>query len=521
MKEDKEFESKILKYLNILKEQTPEEEAGQAAQQPAQVPAVVPQPQANQNAQAQQPQAPQAQEPKQLPGYNTQKIQFYATPVLFHTQYPPNSSDWSDEIGKKPWFRPMQDGRIGQFLAKLLPDFKVNPNKRSGAARYSDYQFRVILRGEMTAGASIDVKLQKGGNATATLTSIDIKANKVGSQSTFKGDALSVIKPIKTSLDPDIVKDLQKRDLPPEDEEDETPKKPSKNIAPTNDEIRQSRTKSVQSFFRHDMNLDDKQYNMAIAILQQLLAWQDRYSNDGFDAQEVVPFDVNDKSDLAKVANLARKAVKADKTAEDASDIIASPGGFFNPEASKKGPETQQEWAPESFELSKYIQSLNEVVFPHSKRIRDAAKRIRKHGIGELSDVEGGHIIEELNALMLKNWFPSGPDKGIAAASYQTVFRDKLYEFFDVEDVTFRPLDRKLSKNDEGIDISFNGQMVMEAEVWFDCRVGENGDLGSWTFRVFNPADGNKVIAHKRFATQGIGAIHRAKAAINRPKVEQ
>ena len=93
--------------------------------------------------------------PEELP---TGRVRYIDTRRLFYTKPPMDSADWPNDLRKNPQWYPLQD-RIVPYLTKLLgKDFKP---ESAGAARYSPWQFRILVSGIMNSKASIAVQSKK------------------------------------------------------------------------------------------------------------------------------------------------------------------------------------------------------------------------------------------------------------------------------------------------------------------------------------------------------------------------
>jgi len=378
-----------------------------------------------------------------------QKIQYYSTKDLFTTDYPPNSREWVNELKQKPWMIPLQDGRIAQKLAKLFPTF--SPSGSHGAARYNDYQFRVILRGDLKAETNIKVTAKTGSNeVNAELTFIKIPNNAnltdTGSNPKFiKSPEKKNIITLEIPTEELMQWATGKKYEPPEPTEKPVEEKPKEKEVP---EITSSKTHPYYEDF-----ID--------------IATGETMSMRKKDAEKFVSWLIQN-----------RKPEKKDLSDDKKIQITLN---AYNEYKKTNKPKT------ETVNLELYLRSLL------------LEKREQKK---ELPTEKGGRIVAELNDKLFKEWFQR-KGVGIAASVYNRFFEGNVFEWFAVQKANFSPKTRDMKTEDDTVEINLNGDLVMEVEIWIDARVGENKGINNWTFRVWDKA---APIAKASFQIPVLGA---------------
>jgi hypothetical protein len=424
-KRDKKLENKIGKLIKLLAEQDPP--VAGAAVQPTQ-----PQPQHQQQPQQQQAQAQQPQQPKQIALGKAQvdtgtKMQYLSTINMYTSPTPPDSAEWKNEVKQKRQFAPLTDARIVNSIKKYFPALRVSSAK---AAKYSDFQFRIILGGSMKADAEIKVTTEDK-KAFATLENINIDNSHRGVGG--KGNS-SIINAMK-----------------------------EKNRIPIN-----AKLEDIRNWAKAEPKLKEPD--------PEEEPEEEEGEKETWSEPEEHPY----YDDLLEVARGKTVGFKTQRAAKK----------FVNWFIKKESPPTKglsieaitsllmknlEDWrnrgeASESINISSYIRSL----MLEKKKIPGA----------ELESGRGGDLLRSINH-NLEIWFKHG---GIAASTDNRIFRGNIYEWFAVRDANFTLGERKVEAvNRQEVEVTMTGQLKMEVEVWVDARIGEqNGNLSSWSFRVLD-----------------------------------
>lgn len=420
--------------------------------------------QAQSQAQAQQAQ-PQALQPID-PGT---KVKYLSTIDMFTSNYPPDSSEWTQETDKKPQFRPLQDGRIVNSISKLFPTMKV---RRASAARYSDAQFRVILFGDLKAPTKIKIETTGRKDVEANLESIKID-NRAGLLVTGHEEVLNTLKAKKVKLTGLDLDDMMKwSGITPEEAAPEGTETPPKEPEPT-----VSPKKVVQKIIDQGPPDNAKVLSQTPSSSKEIKSASPTASKKGSDPTKhkyysdlitlVQKYWEVSKKDAIRFA----KNALSDKDPQSDSELyhVAVDKGYF---ASKK---------EESLNLHSYLKSI----------------LLEKKN--ELETGRGGEIVSILNDEIYDEWF-SG--KGIAAPITKRLFKGNIYEWFAADSATFVPEKRIVEKVKEGkqIEMTLEGHLVMEAEIWIDARLGERGSVDRWTFRVLGK---DAPVKEESFKTPG------------------
>ena len=133
------FEQGMAKFLKSLTEQQP-------GQQPGQQPVPGEVGQVGQPPVGQPPAPPEALAPEPV------ATEYIDTQRLFYTKPPTDSSDWVNDVRRYPRYKPLSD-RVVPYLDKLFGKSFII--QRAGAARYNPNQFRISLRGTVTAPTTL------------------------------------------------------------------------------------------------------------------------------------------------------------------------------------------------------------------------------------------------------------------------------------------------------------------------------------------------------------------------------
>ena len=443
-KNERLLENKVRALIKMLREA--EENSGAAGAEEFEpqpepmigVPKAKPQQQAQTQAQSQGQPLPKAT-----------NLKYLSTIDMFTTNYPPNSAEWTQEIGKKPQFRPLQDGRVVNFLKKQFPTLKV---RRAAAARYSDIQFRVILYGDLKAPTVLKVQTTGPKKVIVSLDSIKID-NRFTSPA---GDVaiIEAIKAKKIALPGIDLKQLTDwTGITPEGEPE--PEKEKAKVAAT-EEPKEQEAGTEEAAPEKSQGQDQ---------LSDILVNRMGYSKTAADAA-------------------AREALKglSPESDEDWQKVITRAIQLAAKAPAEKKPKPVK---PEnaSLDLHKYLKNL----------------LIEKKS-GELEHGLGGEILAAINDEVMDEWFG---DDGLAATTSKRLFKGKGFEWFAAESATFVPERRIVDKVEEGkqIQITLNGYFVIESEIWIDARIEGQGLLDSWSFRILG--QGAQVL-NKILRTPGI-----------------
>jgi len=430
---EKMLENKISRLIGLLSEQDPPPNTAGQQVTPAQ-----PQQQQAQPQQAQQPQQQaQPQQPQQQAQQRTNrkaidpgtKIQYLSTINLYTSPTPPDSADWREEAKTKKQFMPLTNAKVVNELKKYFPALKATGAR---AAKYSDYQFRIILSGSMNADAEIKISTEED-KSFASLEKI--KINTFGTSKTGRTEIINSMRESKKiPLDVDLADIRNWTKTQPKILKKEKVVEPKSKPSETAKESEPIKSSS------------HPYYGDFVSVLR----------NQGYKAKEAKSF-VEDFLQNKKVPTSGLSDKEKAKMILQAVD-------------EKKRKEEKNKSKIESLSISSYIRSL----------------MLEKTG-EELETGKGGDMLKSLNH-NLDKWFSPG---GIAASTDNRIFRDNIYEWFAVKDANFTLAKRKVEAiNKKEVEVTMEGQFKMEVEVWVDARIGENnGNLNSWTFRVL---DGGK-----------------------------
>ena len=437
----------------------------------------------------------QAAPTKQLP---TQEVKYYSTKDLFTTQYPSNSSEWVNEMKKKPWMIPLQDGRIVQKLEKLFPTFS---GSRASAARYNDYQYRITLEGDLKANAVIKVTASgtESDKVTAYLESIEIPNNAKLPEKGSRPESLDRIRrkgaiDVQTNIDDmmawatgtkptERMKNLEKMMDQIYDaaggaiqkavsRDSEEVKNVVKNVSTKigSGQIRKNdRTTIQRELFKELKNAAAEREAQGIEEPaeekpKEKAAEEHPYYNDFIDIATGKSIGFK-KRDAEKFVNWMIQNKKPAKTGlSDAEKIKAALAALADYKKANK---------TESINLHSFLRKL----------LLEKKTPQEKHG--ELEHEKGGKIINELNDQIFNQWFAK-KGKGISASTRDRIFEGNMYQWFACDNATFVPKKREGETKGENIELILTGQLVMEAEIWIDARCAETGGLGHWNFYVWD-----------------------------------
>jgi hypothetical protein len=482
-KSDRILDTRLKKMIGVLREYTEEDELKDTGADDAT---------GGQETQRMIPRVP----PKwEKPGSQT-KIQYLSTINMFTSNPPPGSEDWPEEAKKKPQFAPLTDARIVGHLSKFFPNLKT---KSARAAKYSDYQFRVNLFGTLTASTEIKMSTSGKNKVEASLVSMSIN-NNAGLSPTGNKEALGEFKNEPLPLDVNL-KDFRKWSETPEGDEPEIKKEEPKagEPEPQEKEVKKKSPKEKSELEPKTKETEAGEPEPKTKETPSEAGEPVRAKRaDKWDAKEHPMYD-----DL--VSSLVRMGLENGPAARAAKKLL-----------NKYDPKTDKEiaWlatnkkAYESTDLHVYLKNL-------LLEKRDLKKAVKREQPGaELEAGQGGDIVSELNDNLYENWFGK-TGKGIAASVRHRVFKGNLFEWFAAENAVFRPKERKVditSKGEPGeevaseADVILKGEMIIDAELWFDARMGEDDKgLNTWTFHMLDgEAKSKKIGGPKWFKTPGI-----------------
>jgi hypothetical protein len=597
-KEKKLIEKKVRGWINLLAEQ--DAPAGVTPNVPAKASDVNqgPGPGAGQQA-AQQPAQPTPNVPAKAGAAvgkeRGTKLQYLSTIDMFTSKNPPNSAEWRNEVKQKPQFIPLTDARIVNHLKSFFPTLKA---KAARAARYSDYQFRIIMEGELKAEAEIKIATTGKDKIEASLESIVISNNAKLSP---KGNAaaLTALKenkiPMRISLE-----DIRKWSKTPEGEEPKPEEGEETETSSFKDgeKVKQSELDKMIDMFGEGQ-LIEKVFDKSDEELKQEAWAKIKPAFSKWFAKEIIADNEKSRVEARLKSKQGREQIKQlfAKDAEHMPDIDrealkawlghhgeeepVSPGQALKnlvtsteqfkgvgrtptekqidmapePRPAKEGADPKKHryyhtliamvrtsWEvgqrvaerfakaalteknpKDEFELYKlaldktYLSSKvqRESLDLHSylksllleKKATDVKKTRYGQGGEELESGKGGNIVATLNDALYDKWFAN---KGIAAPTDNRVFKGNVFEWFSADSATFRPEERNMDVIEKTqVEITMKGDIVMEVELWFDARMGENGEtLNTWTFRMLdNGAQEKSIGGPKWFKTPGTPGV--------------
>lgn len=189
MSSNKLFEAQVESFLKTLNEQDPP--LLPASTGTASPPATVGTPQTGAGQQPQQPPPPlpqqgqSAQQPSQDDTPSPTNIRFLSTPDLFTSKPPSDSADWKQE--RKKYYYPLSSGKVGQEIVKHLNKSGFIATGPNGAARYSEYQFRIVLRGDFHFDATIEAEINPDNTVDVNFSKISTATPYSASPVEFTG----------------------------------------------------------------------------------------------------------------------------------------------------------------------------------------------------------------------------------------------------------------------------------------------------------------------------------------------
>jgi len=505
MKKDILFEQNILDLLKPLLEQEPGTAVpATPAAAPTAAPTTPVAPVAGQQVPPPPKQPPPGQELAVAPREELgAKIEFYSTKDLFTTAPPPNSSDWPAEMKSKPWMIPLQDGRIAQKLMKMFPSF-TQDGRGHGAARYNDYQYRVILRGDLTATAEIRALASTKTPGTTNVELVSIIIPLSGASNLDSG-----------GTNKDSVNKMRN--------------KGSINISmPTEELVKWAtgRESRVQAKERVEDLMDQVYANASEKFREDYDRGHPTIKKIEQAVKDAIDkFELEDFEDKTVMKELFRKFKKIDAGVEEPEKVAPEE------ELEKKTITVEEHPSYDTFfsiatgksvgmkqkEAKEYLKWLIKMKKPPLKKMKegDAAtfvlqnieayktreesvnlseylKRLlleqekSRHGKKELETKKGGELIATLNDQIFNEWFKR-KGAGIAASTNNRLFEGNMYEWFAASSATFTPKKRDSKGVGDEAVITFKGDLVMQSEIWIDARVGESrGGFSGWSFRVWD-----------------------------------
>lgn len=559
-------------------------------------------------------------------------IRFISTPDLFTTVPPSDAADWPTENKRKTrYYWPLRNGNVGAALVKALQPTGFMSRGRSTAARYSEYQFRIIMRGDFYFDSTVEAHIKPDNTVDVNIAKISTSTPNSKTPIVFEGgdDRLGgkEIKNIKIKMKTSDLLDWAgaKKQTDAEEDEDEgepTPERlklpsPSKLMLPAPASgVDADDAESISSDFFDNLGeaslLDINKYLLEVEIertAQEKKIDYERYLKPAFTryvrnylltqgSSEAVKKALKDNKkkkeimkefaqvymDWAGITDAddgRRKAledfigekipiktgpppkkssIKIEPKEDDNSATIKSESevrkfirNSIDDEDKEKlalkvykniaaGLPEDHPFITKTTNINKIIQSVEDVD-TEEEAVRKAFHMLRKKDESvnlstylrslileqeeskkkafpkpprrgaTLEKQYGGELISRLNDKIFSQWFGRGK---IAASNKQRFLEGALYEFLVVSEATFRPRKRTVqSVDDDGsIVVEFEGELVTEAEIWIDARLGEKGTLSTWTFRVHDEPN-------KPFLTKGFGLVGKASATISRNITKQ
>jgi hypothetical protein len=398
-------------------------------------------------------------------------IKFLSTLTMFTTKNPPDSNTWIHE--NNPQYIPLKDGRIVKTISKLFPELRV---KSANAARYGDNQFRILLHGQLRAPTKIKIKgftreraeegLQREqreqrlrGSTETYLDYIRVE-NKAGLPLQGKEELLTTLKENKKIK----LKGIDLTDLmvwtqimPPEEAQVKKVIKPEEE-EPEEKKVSGKQEKKPEEERPIENPEDNPNYE---AIVKQIMDDYDKKSKEARRMAKEAMIDWSKKNNGKNITARDIEAIVRDAKLESIS------------------------YGKSSDEFGRYFRMLLEA-----------------QNSTELESGKGGEILSHLNDRIFETWF-SGKG-GIAAPTTNRVFIGNVFEWFAAESAIFKPEKRTVDKVREksSIDITLDGALIMEVEVWIDARLMGTNITDEWTFQMLSNG-GGKVIAKQSYKTPG------------------
>jgi hypothetical protein len=464
--------------------------------------------------------APTLYEPGPIQNPQTD-IKFLSTLTMFTSTNPPESDTWSRD--NNPQYMPLKDGRLVKTLSKMFPDFKA----RGGtAARYADNQFRVILRGILRAPTKIGIistnierreekpeksvplrseryypgrflKEQRKGPIKGTVETYlaDIKINnktgvlplkgEEGLLQTFESDKEKRI----TLSGIDLSTLMQWTGITPPEEEVEVPttKEPESKPKEEKPEKKQSgfgakgaeekpkeKEKEKEPEEKEKTN-DDEIFDVVwnTALTHQIAPGKKEWT----------------EKDKVAAKKWAKKQIDLWKPEDEKEASVLGMTGTLTP--------AQKKTLKGKYKKPVKMESKDEDFRNYFRMLLEAQNS------EDLEAGGGGEILSEINETIFKDWF-SGQD-GIAAPTDNRIFVGNIYEWFAASSAMFKPQKRTVDRvrKNRSINITLEGELLMEAEIWIDARLIGGGGLGDqWTFYMLSGGIG-KQIGSESYKTPG------------------
>jgi len=522
-KKDILFEEDILKMLAPILEQEPgtAEPSPSGAPTPSTTPA-----QAAAAGGPQQPALPAPQTPQQKGTEVTQyqqetpetQVQYYSTKDLFTTAPPPNSSDWPAEMKSKTWMIPLQDGRVAQKLMKMFPTFKQD-GRGHGAARYSDNQFRVVLRGDLKAEAEL---VAKGSTKTPGRTSVELVSVEIPN----KGNNL-----VPTGTNPQSVENMKGKGsielkMPTEaivkwatgvstKEQVEKSKERVEDLmdqlydqasGDTKDRFDRGdlKIKAIEDSVKKDIEDNKIQDRDGSEVYKEL--WKKWRKLTGEVDKPDIKISDEEPSEAPSEKPGEKKKIKVEEHPSYDKFMETATGESLG--MKQKEAENYLDWliktkkptlkAMGDAEAAKFVlsnlqaykdrnkqESINLNEYLKKLLLEQDDKASGKHSKKELESKEGGELIATLNDQIFKQWFAK-KGAGIAAPTNNRLFEGNMFEWFAVSAATFKPTSRKSKGTGGDAEITFKGDITMQSEIWIDARVQPLAGSSKWSFRVWD-----------------------------------
>lgn len=351
-------------------------------------------------------------------------IVFLSTKDMFTSAPPAHSADWPAEMREKTWMIPLQDGRLVQSVLKLFPTLTLDRKSYADAARYNDYQYRVVLDGDLRAEIAIEVKASKDKPDIAVITLKSIKIPNNGKNLSPTGTKEDFLIPKNNAI-----------------------------------EIKANTDELMKWALGEEPQLDLKSIRDKVEDLMS-----DTY--DKF-KEEIEGMPEKDSSELTDVVNDIADEVY-NKNVDNTEDAI-SVALYKKLNKSNKPTSTKEPEKAESVDLSRYLKRI----------LLEAKPEI-------LKSEEGGGILSVLSNNMFTGWFRK--KVGISAPTSKRLFEGNVYEWFATSKATFTPKKKTGKTDKKGgVTLSMSGELLMQAEIWIDARCGEKGaGLNRWNFYVWD-----------------------------------
>ena len=370
------------------------------------------------------------------------QIKFMATNDMYTAKPPVDSSNWPEEANKKKWMVPLRNGSVGAALVEHVAE-TFTPTGPHTSAKFSDYQFRIILRGNLNANATILAEIKRDDKALFRLKELSLDTPL-----TAKGKITTID---KTQFEG---KEGLKDAIVIEGDTGNFFKKEYQNVLFGKEEL-EALKKSEKESAPEEPEKETKFYDVMVDAAR---ANSKSINIKSGDVKKYIDWLLNIKNEPKSEIEAVKMAVNKDNADR------------FSEEIKKE----------ETINLQDYLKSL----------------LLEKKKSTELEKELGGSLINELNTKIFKQWF--GVNK-IAAMTSSRIFEGAIWEWFACSSAMFKPKERRdVTETAAGnMKLEFDGILVMEAELWFDARVGEDGNQNTWSFRVHDKP--NTPILIKKF----------------------